>query len=387
MNKYYSVKEVDGYAWYEDTQGSSFPLMQWRNALRSISKWFDGTTLNPYYDPNDASRGPEYLPNIFGGATGNTIADIIGIKFLTEYGDRYFGKEAVYYNYRTRQWVTNEADVMEDLLAWINQVVNQYVMENRDRIPRMIGSLYFKYNPIENYNMIENGDDHNKGGHTVTKNGKRSLIHGTTDASIGLIDVDAPLDTFSASIDQNTGKITITNFGASTSKDVSSTSQGVGQTNTRNGKLGTGTSISNGVATSSSGDGIENKTVHQTSTEDSDTFRNEYQDQAIGDVLNDSNASSVTKNEYIATAKIRSGSPEGSYTDTEEYDATNPMSEHFLYDTPDGEYTEHQLSRSGNIGVTTSQQMIESERALNELNIYNLVFEELSKRLFLAVLK
>ena len=387
MNKYFSVKEVDGYAWYEDTNGNSFPLAQWRNALSMITKWFDGTTRNPYYIATDPSRGPEYLPNLFGSATGDTVADIVGNKFLNEYGDRYFYKEAVYYNYRTRQWVTDEDDVMEDLLAWINQVISQYVMENRDRIPRMIGSLYFKYNPIENYNMIENGDDHNKGGHTVTKNGKRTLNHGTTDASIGLIDVDAPLDTFSASIDQNTGKITITNFKASTSKDINSTSQGVGQTTTSNGKVGAGTSISNGVATSERGNGDENKRVHQTSTEDSDTFRNEYQDQAFGDVLNDSNSSAVTKNEYIATAKIRSGSPEGSYTDTEEYDATNPMSEHFLYDESDGEYTEHQLSRSGNIGVTTSQQMIESERALNELNIYNLVFEELSKRLFLSVLK
>jgi len=387
MNKYFSVKEVDGYAFYEDSQGSSIPLTQWRTALTSISKWFDGTTLNPYYSPTDPSRGPQYLPNIFGTATGNTIADTVGTKFLNEYGDRYFGKEAVYYNYRTRTWVTDEDDIMNDLLTWINQVVNQYVMENNERIPRMIASLYFKYNPIENYNMIENGDNHNKGGHTVTKNGKRTLSHGATDASIGLIDVDAPLNTFTANIDQTTGKITITNFEASTTKDVSSTSQGVGQTNTRNGKIGTGTSISGGVARSSSGDGIENKTVHQTTTEESDTFRNEYQDQNIGDVLNDSNASSVRTDQYIATAKIRSGSPEGSYTDTEEYDATNPMSEHFVYDDPNGEYTEHQLSRSGNIGVTTSQQMIESERTLNEINIYNLVFEELSKRLFLAVLK
>ena len=41
------------------------------------------------------------------------------------------------------------------------------------------------------------------------------------------------------------------------------------------------------------------------------------------------------------------------------------------------------LTRSGNIGVTTSQQMIESELELRKKNIYDIIYNDLDKLLFL----
>lgn len=46
----------------------------------------------------------------------------------------------------------------------------------------------------------------------------------------------------------------------------------------------------------------------------------------------------------------------------------------------DNEYT---LTRSGNIGVTTSQQMIESEIALRRKNLLNIIYNDIDKILFL----
>lgn len=46
--------------------------------------------------------------------------------------------------------------------------------------------------------------------------------------------------------------------------------------------------------------------------------------------------------------------------------------------TTQGDYNDNhrQLTRSGNIGVTTSQQMIESEIELRKKNLYNIIFDD-----------
>lgn len=50
------------------------------------------------------------------------------------------------------------------------------------------------------------------------------------------------------------------------------------------------------------------------------------------------------------------------------------------------ETTTHMLSRSGNIGVTTSQQMLASEMALAEkMNIFKLIEQDIAAKLFLQV--
>lgn len=42
----------------------------------------------------------------------------------------------------------------------------------------------------------------------------------------------------------------------------------------------------------------------------------------------------------------------------------------------------HQFKRSGNIGVTTSQQMLESERQVALFNLYNVIWEDIIKEFF-----
>ena len=48
--------------------------------------------------------------------------------------------------------------------------------------------------------------------------------------------------------------------------------------------------------------------------------------------------------------------------------------------------TEHELTRRGNIGVTTSQQMLESEMALaGKMNIFKIIEQDLAEKVFLQV--
>ena len=56
---------------------------------------------------------------------------------------------------------------------------------------------------------------------------------------------------------------------------------------------------------------------------------------------------------------------DGTETDTIEHDTT--------------------LTRSGNIGVTTSQQMIESERKLWDYNIFKTIYEDVDSILTLSI--
>ena len=53
-------------------------------------------------------------------------------------------------------------------------------------------------------------------------------------------------------------------------------------------------------------------------------------------------------------------------------------------ETVDNDGTEHEeIRRSGNIGVTTTQQMIQSERELRKWNFFENVFKDLDKELAL----
>lgn len=96
----------------------------------------------------------------------------------------------------------------------------------------------------------------------------------------------------------------------------------------------------------------ENSSIHSVTPYESDTFHNEFKDTI--------NNGSVT-NEYDTDAR----------TDTINNSARNDT-------TTDGaREDERELTRSGNIGVTTSQQMIESERLIVDFVFYETVAKDI----------
>lgn len=67
----------------------------------------------------------------------------------------------------------------------------------------------------------------------------------------------------------------------------------------------------------------------------------------------------------------------GTNTDTQDIDTT--------VTTAGNEKTEHELTRSGNIGVTTSQQMIESERKLAMFSVVDLLVKAIADIILIGV--
>lgn len=77
---------------------------------------------------------------------------------------------------------------------------------------------------------------------------------------------------------------------------------------------------------------------------------------------------------FINDTKTTNG---GTNTDTQDLDTT--------VTTTGNEKTEHELKRSGNIGVTTSQQMIESERQLAMFSVVDLFVKAIADIILIGV--
>lgn len=91
---------------------------------------------------------------------------------------------------------------------------------------------------------------------------------------------------------------------------------------------------------------------------------------------------------FNSAAAVPSGKSEQTGTSETEYNTTDTDSGS-VTDTESGQNTQtrnYELTRSGNIGVTTSQQMIESERQLWVWNyFYNVVFPDIDKMITLKI--
>lgn len=98
--------------------------------------------------------------------------------------------------------------------------------------------------------------------------------------------------------------------------------------------------------------------THKTTTYDSTALRNESQDTQSGG----------TTSYTTPSASVKKYNSE-EYTDTKSLDGLNT----------------HSLTRKGNIGVMTTQDMIKSEREIADFNIIDMMFEELNHDVLLAI--
>ena len=186
------------------------------------------------------------------------------------------------------------------VIARIQDLIRFHALSNKYKYEKLIASMNFDYNPIENYKMTESGTDTHSYGERNTKH--------TPD---GVED-----------------KVT-------TSSNVSSSS--------------------------TSQDTLNTTTKTSSTTFDSSTQDPTSQTEVTGNPSSTASSSSTGSN--TVTTLIKNG-----YTDvtTQKDDTTN-----------------HTFTRAGNIGVTTSQQMIESERQLVDFNVIDIYFKDVTK-LFLS---
>lgn len=184
-----------------------------------------------------------------------------------------------------------------------------------------------EYNPIQNYNMTES--------ETI------SGTHSDTDTETGTIG--------NSGTDSTAHTGTVTN---------ARTEQHTGTVDYDKSETQTGTNSDNVFGFNSSNAVPSESSTASTTTinDDRDTY-NETKTDNNTETLNNTDARTIAN--------------------TETHNMTN---------TNEGENeTERTLTRSGNIGVTTSQQMLQSERELWDWNFFNTVFEDIDKTLCLSV--
>ena len=279
---------------------------------------------------------------------------------------------------------------------------------NNENWTKLYNTLSFEYDPIENYSMVEVMANDN----TVTNYGKsatrtNNLTHaktGTEQTAYNSTDTRTDNLTHTKAGTETVGRVeslnkneqnTLTKEGAEThTRDNKKVTEG-GETRTPNITTSnsvyafnssepspTTKSISNGTETTQ----FLNRSDSETET-DTMSFNNRV------DRTNAINAETKTENETTSftgrtdtDAGTSANAKTGNDTLTHNTSETDTGTQTDATSGSDSTTRNYRLTRSGNIGVTTSQQMIESERNLWLWNFfYRIVFPDIDKVLTLNI--
>lgn len=296
---------------------------------------------------------------------GVALADIIDT-YLQLYDERL-----VAFPYYPADEGVNDGNRKSD--AKIYGAITAVLNENYWKYAKLIQTLGLVYDPIENYNMTEDGDD------TTTHSGTYSKDHNVNATKIGSIKVNGVVNP-TISTDPTTGQKDIDIQFVDEATKITRVDGG---TDTRAGQQVGRADVSEGVGQPipENGTPVQSKNYTTTMDDASNGRLHNYQDQlgTTAQMLHTDTSEGIP-----IMGEITAGNPAfASYTDTE-ISGT--------YDEQTGEWsnlktesTDHNLSRSGNIGVTTSQQMIEQERKIVRFSVLREFFDDINKELLLKV--
>lgn len=248
-------------------------------------------------------------------------------------------------------------------------VVNTLWALYEKRWTKLYETLLFDYNPIENYRMVEDEDGTNSG----TNSNQRTL--NTKDKeTIDTHDVDALEHDTTLSYNgydniEHGGNDTLLKSG---SMDVSH--NGSMEDDGHGGKDDKvhGFNSSDGVPSDSSATTSYNLRTYN-NVVDTTTYNN----QSDKTTYDSNEKTTYNSNDKTTGTDTRTIDRDG--TDT--FDHTGTITD----SGSDSETSHRTLTRSGNIGVTTSQQMIESERVLWDFNYFATVFKDINDVLTLMI--
>lgn len=354
---YPSVGELLNWAYSkreDPTYGSCWTSIS--SSIDNIAAFFDGTIqvqagLAPgqYYDPQYPNSTTHIL----------SLPVICSDDDIQEVFEDQYAYFRVYYPFFNLSEIDSLDKRFEKAARQFSRRVNRFCKFNKIKYIRLLQILNYKYNPIENYNMIESGEDNidytgtDTSHHTIDSNQtfEQTKINGPL--AVGIGGEYSVMDTAVkwTSVAQSAQTMQGTTIGA-VSIDNAGTS--ISASNTTGGETPTSS--------------------HYTTTYDDDaTGRLQSYDTTAGDV--GTAQIGTSKENILGTYEKTQGNPNVySYTDTIERDGRR-------------DEKDHSLERSGNIGVTTTQQMVEQERLMLEgFNIVKQFMEELSKEIFLQVI-
>lgn len=384
MRTKHYVKFIDLYewAWNHEYQSTA------ETFVSGLSDLFNGTLDNPY-------KPGEKLPFIMNDEQLNEI-----------WLDYFEEKEVMWalrygrYDVSTHKRIETYDEAMSDIMARFGQRINEIVLLNKPKWVKLIGSTDLSYNPIENYRMVEEenstggrewgGTDTRTGSFESTPAGSTSIDRKIKTDEVGHISVNGPVKSFTTVKDAS-GKITISNIELEDKEEINAVgfarSSGVEQGKT---KGSTQAKLENGEITSTAntakGTAVEN-IAYATTYDDTETDRKTGHSTVQGSVGEAETQNSISTQTHYMEGIIESGNPSAfGYTDTQSFNNRKDTTTYNnLTDTEDKSETktgERSLTRSGNIGVTTSQQMVQSERDLL-LSVAKVIMFEVADEVFL----
>ena len=224
-------------------------------------------------------------------------------------------------------WNLQYESTDEDVLAAFRSDVEILLLKNKKNYEKLYAITIAEYNPLENYKMVESGKDTTKG----------------TDNQTDEFGTQTKTNEFGASSES-------TEYGADT------TTQNYGAVSTTD-NIGGGTdTLQTGSQTKTMAEAVAgfNSSDYNNSQKNTETNGERTDTSTTGSRTNQHNENervdSATRNAHTDTHKSQAK------TDTETLSAKSDT-----HDKTFNSETNHDFTRSGNIGVTTSQQMAQSE--------------------------
>ena len=244
----------------------------------------------------------------------------------------------------------------------IRKRVTNLINVSKYKYSKLYNTTLLEYDPIENYSMTEEGTD------TTSASGTK------TDDLGAYSDTTSGTDTTTIT-DSKTEKI-----GAYEDASASTTENDIARltTNTNNATTDTGSETHERKVTPFDSDTYAEQELN------TDTFKDRRN--VTTTETNVSPHTDTTTTRGTTTSGARENSYTTSTTDALQHGmAHNISSRSNLYKDESRGTTTHKFTRSGNIGVTTSQQMLESERNIAMFNFIGIVAHDIVKSICICI--
>ena len=298
----------------------SFTTQEGQNLFRNCH-FFDGTLTYTTVDGDSKS-----YPNLNYG--NNDLWDY----WISYYGDRRIG-----FNLRIGPWSSDtEIDAEKTRVKnRVASIIDHFIKTNSYKYLTLVKSLDYLYDPISNYDMVEDKE---------SINGEETFTH-TPSEKASSIKITAPQVELSVGEDPDW----------------------VGVLEWESNQSSTTTETPN-LTTNQQAQANGPKTEHYTTTyDDASTSRLESYDVQSGGTTTSETGTNSTTTHLTPTAEVNRNQSE-TYTDVKSREDDS-----------------YHLTRRGNIGVTSTQEMIEKEREVARFNIVKEFFEELNKEVLLSI--
>ena len=244
----------------------------------------------------------------------------------------------------------------------IRKRVTNLINVRKYKYTRLYNTTLLEYNPIENYSMTEEGTD------TTSASGTKTDDLGAYSDTTSGTDTNTITDAKTEKIGTYEDAITST-----TTNDIAKMT-----TTTKNDTTNTGSETHERKVAPFDSDAYSEQELN------TDTFK---------DRKNSTNTETIASPHTDTTTKrdtTTGGARENSYTTSTTDELQHGMSHNISsrinsYTDESSGTTMHKFTRSGNIGVTTSQQMLESERDIALFNFIGIVAHDIIKSICICI--